>query len=441
MRYNVALLVCLLCSFSVFSQIKSQKTVVDAKTKLAIEGVYATSDSNSLVLVTNKNGQLIIVSDSKTKSFSFFKTGYIKQTIAMANLANMDTVFLIESPVNLKEVVVTAKTLETIIADKRMYVNDYIILPNNDFIILSSKINSKDFEIAYYKTDKGITYRKKIKDEKNEFLFQDCFKNIHVVTDNFARQLVFKSDSSFDFLTNCTKQKFDSTIALCALKTDTQLLLKSFAPAVTQKMTYFNLKMNSPYLDYKLKSRYNIKNVCTIFYNKQIKDMMSTEIGDARKFQIELLWTMLNKDTHHKSEEEVEAQIAFFYSNVAKPIYAPVFLRNDTILVFDFQEKMILFFTKQGEMLTQVAMNEKDFSTYRDVVVIYDNVSKKFYLKTTEFDAQSLHLIDVNQGTLLKKTHLERTFAKNIQVYNDRIYYLFKEKDWDDTSYLYQQSF
>ncbi|HTA61693.1 MAG TPA: hypothetical protein VK835_04530 [Bacteroidia bacterium] len=443
MRFNVSLLVWLicLCGLSVFGQTKTQKIVVDAKTKLPIEGVYVTSDNGVLALISNKNGELLIVSDAKTKWFSFYKIGYVKQNIALADLAKMDSVFLVENPVNLAEVVVTSKALETLIADKRMYVNDYVILPNNDFIILSSKINTKGFEIAYYKVDKGIRFKKKFVNEKNEFLFQDCFKNIHLVTDNFSRQLFFTSDSSFDFLAKCSKQKFDSTIALCVLKTDTQLVLKWVAPTVTKKMPFFNIKMNSPFLDYKLATKYGTKKLYTVFYNQQIKDMMGTEVEDVRRFQLELLWTMLKKDTHHKSEEEVEAEMAFFYSNVAGPIYAPVFLKNDTLVVFNFQEKQILFFNQQANLLKQVDMNKKDFSTYKDVLVIYDDVTKNFYLKTTEFDAQSLHLIDVNQGILLKKIQLAKTFAKNIQVYNNRIYYLFKEKDWDDTSYLYQQTF
>ncbi len=430
-----------LCSTTIFSQTKSTKTVVNLRTKLPIENVYINSNDGKLNLTSNKNGELIIISDAKTRSFSFYKIGYVKQLISLDNLVNIDTIFLAENSINLQEVVITSKTLETVIEDKRYYVNDYLILPNNDFIILTSKINTKGFEIAYYKTDKGITCRKKIPNEGGEHLFQDCFKNIHLVTNNFSRQLLFESDSTFDFIYKYTKAKFDSTAALCVLKTDTQLVLKSSAPATTTNMQYVNYKMNSPFLSYILESKQNRTNLYTIYYNKHLQEMMNNEVNDVKNFQRTVNEDVKSRYSHTVTEQSVEADIAFFYTKIAKPIYAPIFLKNDTIVVFNFQEKIIALFNKQGKELTQIQMNEKDFSTLREFEIIYDCMAKKFYLKTTEFDKQTLNLININSGTIIRKKHLEKMFAKNIQVYNDKIYYLFKEKDWNDTSYLYQQNF
>ncbi|MEO8760357.1 MAG: hypothetical protein ABI388_04385 [Bacteroidia bacterium] len=443
MNYSKKYAVYTLFILSIFSfaiaQTPSTKTVVDAKTKLPIENVYGSSDDGKLNIITNKEGKLIIVPASKTKSFSFYKIGYIKQTISLESLATLDSIFLVENPVSLQEIIITSRAFDTVVADKHFYINDYLILPNNDFIILTTKINIKGFEIAYYKVDKGITCKKKIIAEKNEFLVLDCFKNIHLVTDNFSRQILFKSDSTFDFLNKYPRTKFDSTIALCALKTDTQLVLKSFAASITKKMEYLDFKINSPFLTYTLQSKKNKTSLYTIFYNKHLKEMIDNHISDTRMLQ-QYKQQIAQGGDHLESEQSIEADMAFFYSNIAKPIYAPVFLKNDTIVLFDFQEKTIVFFTQAGKEITKVKLDENDFSSFRSFEILYDNEAKQFYFIHKVPGKTTLNRINIYSGKITRKVLLEKPFPKNIQVLNNKIYYLFREKDYDDTCYLYQQN-
>ena len=422
--------------FASYSQKNLTKTIIDSKTKLPIEYVFVSSNDRTLNLVSNKEGQFILINSPKIQSYIFFKIGYFKQAISTDDLLKLDTIVLEAKPFNLQEVTITSQAIDTIVKDKRYYVDDYMVLPNHDFLILTSKLNAKEFEVCYYKKNVGITCSKKIKNEQNGSLFLDCFKNIHVLTDNYSRQVLFSSDSTFDFLPRYTKSKFDSTLAQVVLNIDTQVVIKSFLPTIKVDMAFYGHSLYSPFLHYILVSKRQRKSLCVVFYNKSIQEMAKAEYFDQA-----LRDTAFSKvGSRVNSVYSNECESNLFHSRVAKSIYAPIFSKNDTIIVFDFQEKTIAFFNRNGDFIKEVNIDKRDFSDYHEFEVIYDPYAKNFYYKTKEFEKSTICLMDIYTGHKIKKIHLEKIFAKNIQILNDKMYYLVKEKEWDDTSYLYQQN-
>ncbi len=325
-------------------------TILDSKTKLPVDFAFVNSDDRKLNLVSNKEGQLILNADPKIKYYVFYKIGYESQTISLSTLLQTDYVYLVSKSFNLAEVTITPKLFDTIIRDKRFYVDDYIVLPNYDFLIITSKKSSKEFEIAYYKRYRGITCSKKIENETHSYLFNDCFKNLHLVTDNYLRQILFDSDSTFDFLPKFGKTKFDSTVALCALKVDTQLVMKSFRPPFKVNKQYSGYTLNSPFLSYLILSKHSGRNLYTAYYNKEIHDRIKTEASDIYRMEA---YSVQGGSTP-KSAEYLESTIALFYRAVAKPIYAPIFLKNNAVVIFNFKDNYINFIINTDHLLKKV---------------------------------------------------------------------------------------
>ncbi len=406
-----------------FSQRSLTKIIVDAKTKLPIDYVYISSTDKKINLLSTKDGGFILIDDGKAVAFSFYKIGYLKKTISIAELLKRDTVFLTEDILSLNEITVTAKIIDTIVKNKRFYVDDYLVLPNNDFLLITTRINKKGFEVVYYKKDIGITCTKKFKNEGGEHLFFDCFKNIHLVTNGFSRQVFFDSDSTFDFLSKYTKARFDSTIALCVLKVDSQVIIKYSPPPTLVQGKFLQ---NPFFLTYIKLSKNSRLPFYTAMYTKNIREMIKYEIFDEQFMKL--------------SPAAMENFHQLFYSKIAGPIYAPVFLKNDTVVVFNFQENAIVFLNKNGVLLQQVSLNNAQYSSLHDFEVICDKQKQVFYIKTKGYDNASLQRINIYSGEISKGIKLEKIFAKNIQVQNGHIYYLVKEKEWDDTQYLYQQN-
>lgn len=402
------------------------KTIVNAKTKLALDYVAIQSDNNSIRLMSNKEGKFILIGDNKIKAFTFYKMGFLQLTIDMETLLKTDSIFLVEKQIQLEEVVVNAKKMDTVVKDKRFYVDDYCVLPNDNFLLINSKINVSGVEVCYFDKTKGIRQVKKIKDEQDAHFVTDCFKNIHVVTGNFSRQVFFNSDTSFEFLPKYRRQLFDSALAPCVLKIDTQVIMKHLLPPAQVNFSYSYAKINAPFFNYYRVSRHQRELFYTVAYNDHMIEMMAHEIEDTRATA--------------RNEFVADNLIAMFFSTIAAPLYAPVFLKNDTVILFNFQENKIDFLSKLGAPLKSVKLNEEQFLSVHAFEVLYDGTAQKFYMKMNESNRSVMKLINIYSGTADKTVKLEKVFAKNIQVVNNRIYYLVKEKEWDDTQYLYQQN-
>ena len=226
---NKYLIIVILCFIRlvVFPQTFLTKIVVDSKTKKPLEFVNIYSEDKTNSQLSNKKGEFVIYKESDIKTYVFNKTGYTTKYIAKSTILTIDTIFLVEQPVQLNEVEITVKKLEEVVKDKRFYVDDYLVLPNFDFLILTYKINIKGFEVSYYKKDKGITCTRKFRNEINQHLFKDCFDNFHLVTNVCSRQFYFPSDSTFDFLPSVRKTYFDSTLSKVVLRVDSQFIYKN----------------------------------------------------------------------------------------------------------------------------------------------------------------------------------------------------------------------
>jgi hypothetical protein len=425
----------LVSAFFCFPQ-QGSKVVIDSITKLPVGFASIGTEDPKISFISNKDGRFMPFQGSKIKRYIFYKMGYHQRALTEEELAKADTVFLLQKPAELEAITVRARIMDTMVKDKRFYVNDYLVLPNNNFLLVTSKLNVPGFELCYYVRDKGITQSKKIKNEKEESLYTDCFKNIHLLTGSFSRQIFFSSDSSFEFLPKYSRSRFDSTLAICALKVDSQVIIRTSKPPQKISGALFNTQVNSPFLTYLRVSAGKRVLFHSVVYNPELREMLDNELRDGSMMNANV------KDIGGKalSSEAIAAQRLLFFSKVAAPIYAPIFLRNDSVIIFNFQENRIEFLDKWGKSLRTVDLDQKNYSALRDFEVIYDEWRQKFYIRSRDFDHSFLNRIDIYSGQISKKIKIEKTFAKNIQVLNDHIYYLVKEKEWDDTSYLYRQN-
>jgi hypothetical protein len=402
------------------------KTIVDARTRQSLDFVSIQSNDGKIQLMSNREGKFILIPDARALSFTFYRMGYQKQVLAPDEVLAADTIFMREKEQQLQEVTVSGEKLQPIVKDKRFYVEDYCLLPNHDFLLITSKSIASDFEVCYYSWEKGIRYTKKIKGESGAHFVTDCFKHIQLLTDRFSRQVFFDSDSSFQFLPKYPRRTFDSALANCVLRIDTQVIMKQVFPALPVILPHFTVNRHAPVMNYLRVSRHAREPFYFVEYNKHLREMIESELVECRRLEA--------------NDYRRECNIILFFEKVAAPIYAPLFLKNDTVVLFNFQASHIVFLDRAGNVLRQVALDQEQFGTLHDIEVLHDAAAQKFYLKMRDADRSYIKHIDIYSGTADKTIHLEKIFARNIQVANDRIYYLVREKGWDDTQYLYRQN-
>ncbi len=423
--YNYLIFAFLFCNFFLSGQKQITKVVIDSKTKFPIDYVFISSNDKKVGLLTNKKGKFSFIASSNINTFSFYKLGFKSSTLSYESVIKQDTIFLTENFTLLEEVSVTSDKVIPVVKDKRFYINDYFVLPDNNFLILTSKINIKGFEIAIYNEAKGIIYSKKIKDEEGEFLFKDCFGSIQLITNQSARQIYFESDTSFNFLQKYTRSKFDNELLNVVLKLDTEVIIKSSLPPKKMVGVYFDAKVNSPFVVFNKVGNGKVIKFYTLQFNKQLLEMFANEKADSKMVV--------------GSGQKVESTLLLFYEQIAKEIYAPMFLKNDTVIIFNFQQNEMAFLNKAGEELLTKKIDQKGFSQFHNFEILYDKERQKFYLKIRDSDKFIIKELNIYTGTFGEHIKLEKTFAKKIQIINGKMFYLVNEKEWDDTSYIYLQ--
>ncbi|MBK9284207.1 MAG: hypothetical protein IPM51_07775 [Sphingobacteriaceae bacterium] len=418
-----------LLSFSCLSaQTKKTIYVVDSLTRESIEYAVITSNDNRLKVVSTKNGEAILIPDKNTSYFKVYKMGYSSKIIQVNTFNQIDTLLLSKKYLSLNEVSITIKRFDTIVRNKKFYVNDYRLLPNGNFILLTSKINTKGFEVVLYSKKTGILQRNNFSEEKEEELFQDCFSNFHLITNSYSRQLFFNTDTSFEFLPAYNRSKFDSTLAKCKLKLKDGIIAETDNKPKVIIRQNFNSTVNQPYHCYYKVSNNNASVFYLSQYNKELMEMYLNQEKDAAILR-----------ANGKSTEAIESDHDLFYRSVAKKIYNPVFSRNDTVVIFDFQENEIVLLNASGTILQKNKIDANAYSSFRNFEVLYDETLHYFYIYSKEFDKRTINRINILTGKASKKIKIEKTFAFKLFVNNNSIYYLVKEKEWDDTYYLYEQ--
>jgi len=422
----------LFLSYGLSAQNPSIKVIVDAMSKRNLGVSYISSIDKTVNLLSNNKGEFVFIKNKNISQYTVYKMGYEIKNVSSEYFENNDTVFLVQNLLELNEVVIREKKMDTIIKDKRFYIDDYLVLPNNDFLIIASKMKMYHFEIMYYKKDKGITCTKLIRNENQPELTSDCFKNFHLLTNSYSRQIIFTSDSSFDFLPKYTRAKFDSALGIAVLKIDSMLLIKKEEKTRMLHSKHFSMKQVGQFLDYYKIFKNEIEFFYRVEYNNDLRNMIKNELNDWEIFCFAI-------DPPTSIDAAIQG-IQNFETLIVKKIYAPIYLKNDTIVIFNFQEKEIVLSNKMGKELNKSKMKTEEFPLLRDYSIIYDQSQQKFYFKTKGYDKATLSQVTIVTGKLVQKIKIEKPFAKNIQISNSNIYYLVSEKQWDDTKYLYAQT-
>jgi hypothetical protein len=85
-------------------------------------------------------------------------------------------------------------------------------------------------------------------------------------------------------------------------------------------------------------------------------------------------------------------------------------------------------------------INIEKFPRYHQFQAYYDEKAQKFYVTVQDNNMHYIKRLNIYTGKFDRTEQLERPFPKNIQIINNRMYFLVKEHEWDDTSYIYLQN-
>ncbi|MEN8927825.1 MAG: carboxypeptidase-like regulatory domain-containing protein [Flavobacteriales bacterium] len=131
----------------------------------------------------------------------------------------------------------------------------------------------------------------------------------------------------------------------------------------------------------------------------------------------------------------------FTQSLYYEPLYAPLFVNNDTILIFDHYSDQLLKINSSFEKLDSVPISyhkDKEKKNWEQPI-LKDKEEKKLYGLFLKHGYYYLKPIDLHDGTTSISFKLNYRYAENVKVENGYAYYIYRPYESSQKKYLYRE--
>lgn len=313
---------------------------------------------------------------------------------------------------------------DTIVQSEKFSVHDYAVLNDGRYILLTYSKNPKkgcslqlvDGNKTVHELDVFVKYQDLIRDYKGD---------IHAVSE---KEVVFLSITGNSIeLIPYNKEYYQSHI---------QPLIDS-----TKETYYFsNYKSFVPEMDYfsyveeqkiPSKIRHIIDKETMVQYRSEYKWV------DVRT----RLWA---RDKERETGIDAEMWVGANYytqSIYYKPIYAPLFVQNDTIYIFDHYSNWLFKHDYDGRKLDSIPIyhhldNKK---TGWKQQIIQDNLSKELFFLYEKDGNTYLKNYNPTTGNLSKSVQLHFKYIENIQINGNQVYYIYRPYESIQKKFIYRE--
>lgn len=144
-----------------------------------------------------------------------------------------------------------------------------------------------------------------------------------------------------------------------------------------------------------------------------------------------------NVDFHRVAANMRGLTSSLFYT----PLYAPLFVINDTICVFDHYNDAILKYDKKQQLLDSVHIDynhPKNWKEWKHELII-DKVSNKVYALYEKGGYFYLKNIDLKTGKIKSSFKLTNQYVEKIKIKNGYVYYIYRPFESLQEKFVYKE--
>lgn len=410
MKYILTLLSIIILSYlNAFSQnegIRISGKISDIKTGKALTSVNIIVQGSSVGTTSDKDGNFRIFLYKTPVILRFSMVGYKSYYLKIHEYKDLNIDINMEPRItDLPPATIYADKVINITKDEKLYVADYEFYKNNILLLAyKEKIITKPYII--YMTPEGDTLISRII-KKAEKLYRDGLDYTHLVTRNFCYQIEIDS-GGIEFYYPTPKSDFFNMVSYLDDATDEVVFIHQ----------YYNRNQVLLYIDFnRIDSSYSEFRTIT------------DEQGMTMLFDNDR-WGLFGARNEHEARFE---EMCF-----ADPIFAPLFLLDDSIYIINFVDSQIEHYDINGN---EVEVIQIEFNSYKNIKeeIIIDEVSKKVYSLFKESAITTLREINLKTGDLSTSIQIPGyPFIENIKVRDDVVYFLYKERINDRYKQLYK---
>jgi hypothetical protein len=344
-------------------------------------------------------------------------------------------------------VVITSEKIDTVYYDRHYSVMDYELL-NEGIILLIYRYTLNRSEILYQDYNGNKISSINMLPGKPLRLFKDCLGNVHIFTRNKSLEIQF-TESGLKLYPANSLDRFMEVMQYCQLFQNGRLYYHEKG-----YMALVNIYYSIDTLDHEKRPFYIVK-------DQEKLDFIAQNPENLKLFNSNFLPSMndlrgLPSDAdilnHIRNMDEVLRfnQMAYFPA-----IYAPLFKRGDSLVIFNHANNSIDFFDRNDSLIHELPISyhltDEDSKIINTLTGPFRNnkwqkeafVDQKTGRLYTSFMNNSgtkiIREINQSSGDLTRSIKIPFPYVDKIQIFNGYIYYMYKGWGENQKMKLYTQ--
>ena len=391
--------------------------ILDSITRQPVSNVNISVDQLSGT-TTDEYGRFSLNIRKRNQMMVFSHLSYLHKTINLSQTKIwIDTILLKPKIIELPTFELSTKNYISV--KQTEAIMDYAI--TGDLVVLLLHINGKtalEFRDLY--NPASVLFRQLIPFKANS-LFTDFFHQIHLMADDSVRQLHMDDNRNISFYSAVSRKHFDQVMGNTLAITSKNIITVE-SNTFSQQYDYYLIGIDSAYRKCFFK-----------IYDKQKQREIAQRYGElsAKQSEYNALLDYYNV-TPEMSEDSIVRKISLdlfqkkaVFKNISKSSYNPVFVRNDSIFVFDLVNNQLCIFDKTGQKLKSMVISFNLEQGFRKIIQGYLNGD--FYCYKMANGTGYISRMDMETGEIMPYIRInDALFPENIQIKDKTIFYLAK---------------
>lgn len=433
------LFIFLLLFSHLFSQAQEKTTFVISGSVYDHDGFsipYVKVSCGDQISFTNKQGEYFIkVNKIDPLRIAFKHVGFIEETVTVKkrwikNIQVNDTLEFKKVILNeklLKEFTITSKKIDTIFGNERFSVEDFELINNNRLILLVYEKNLK----------KGskIVLTDKMQDIIHSYIVPG--KALCLYKDFADRVFVITESGVFYVKVDVKSEKIN------LLFIDEKDFYGYYHRVIdTLENQYFYSNYNELYPEVRFYA--TLKDDTSHFLLREVRDDFMMELYRAQFKYVsgrDKLWAY-RKEQETGIDKEIWIGASFFTQDILyQPVYAPLFVKGDTVLIFDhYNDRLFKYDINRNPVDSiPISYHHKNSNDKWNEPLVQDPVSKRIFGIYHKGGITLLKSIDLNTGKPLRYFELAYKYVEKVKVIDGYVYYIYRPFESMQKKFLYRE--
>lgn len=428
MRYFIAQLLVCITAFSYSQQVYVKGKVLDAETTQPLSGVVVSISDNVYNTVSDDAGRFrLTVNQNAGKWLSCSRFGYESQVKKLSYSSDtiVVTIFMKMKQYTLPGVTVSADNVaDTVFGTWRFSVSDFEFY-DDKLLLLTYEKSLKKAKIVLADNTQKILSSFEIPDVAQR-LFKDYTGSINIICDEHIYRVNIKDNTIR--LASLPVEAFKQRIVPCVDSLGENIYFSDYSKDYPEFTYYAYNPGNNVVQPLKtVTDREQLKEYNMAYYFLKPKQRLI-----ARKLEAEY-----NVDKHKIAAVMAGATGSMYYT----PLYAPLYILNDTVLVFDHYNNAILKYTDNHTRFDSVPVSYHHPVKWREwkQQLYIDKEKSAVYALYEKGGYSYLKQIHLATGAIVGSYKLSNRFVKNVKVKDGYVYYVFHPFESLQQSFVYRE--